>query len=103
MTQSNYSLETVKTFFVEKFRNISAETLGWIAVIILHSATIPSLLAVMAGLTDRLPGVDLVLLVWSGLALLFVKAAVQKDMLNIVTIGFGFIVQAVLMALIFFK
>jgi hypothetical protein len=77
--------------------------LGWIAVIILHSATIPSLLAVMAGLTDRLPGVDLVLLVWGGLALLFVKASVQKDMLNIVTIGFGFIVQAVLMALIFFK
>ena len=75
----------------------------WIAVIILHSATIPSLLAVMAGLTDRLPGVDLVLLVWGGLALLFVKASVQKDMLNIVTIGFGFIVQAVLMALIFFK
>ena len=103
MTESNYSLESVKTFFAEKFRNISAETLGWIAVIILHSATIPSLLAVMAGLTDRLPGVDLVLLVWGGLALLFVKAAVQKDMLNIVTIGFGFIVQAVLMALIFFK
>jgi len=34
---------------------------------------------------------------------LFVKAAVQKDMLNVVTIGFGFIVQAALMALIFFK
>lgn len=103
MIESNYSLEAIKIFFAEKFRNISAETLGWIAVIILHSATIPSLLAVMAGLTDRLPGVDLVLLVWGGLALLFVKASVQKDMLNIVTIGFGFIVQAVLMALIFFK
>jgi hypothetical protein len=41
--------------------------------------------------------------VWAGLALLFIKAAVQKDMLNVVTIGFGFIVQAVMMALIFFK
>ena len=69
----------------------------------LHASTIPSLLAVMSGLTDRLPGVDLVLLVWTGLALMFVKAAVQKDMLNIITIGFGFIVQAVMMALIFFK
>jgi hypothetical protein len=57
----------------------------------------------MAGLTDRLPGVDLVLLVWTGLTLLFVKAAVQKDMLNVVTIGVGFIFQAILMALIFFK
>jgi hypothetical protein len=44
-----------------------------------------------------------VLLVWTGLTLLFVKAAVQKDMLNLVTIGFGFVIQATLMALIFFK
>jgi hypothetical protein len=73
------------------------------AAIVLHAATVPSLLAVMSGLTDRMPGVDLVLLVWTGLTLLFIKASVQKDMLNIVTIGVGFIVQAVLMALIFFK
>jgi hypothetical protein len=58
---------------------------------------------VMAGLTDRLPSVDLVLLVWTGLTLLFVKAAVQKDILNLVTIGFGFIIQAVMLSLIFFK
>jgi hypothetical protein len=99
----NFDLETFKTFVQTKFSVISAETFGWLAVVVLHAATIPSLLAVMAGLTDRLPGVDLVLLVWTGLALLFVKAAVQKDMLNVVTIGFGFIVQAVMMALIFFK
>lgn len=82
---------------------ISAETFGWLAVILLQASTIPSLLAVMSGLTDRLPGVDLVLLVWAGLSLLFIKATVQKDMLNIVTIGIGFMIQAVLMALIFFK
>lgn len=103
MFENKFSLDGIKMFFAEKFRNISAETLGWIAVMVLHAATVPSLLAVMAGLTDRLPGVDLVLLVWGGLSLLFVKAAVQKDMLNLITIGFGFIVQAVMMALIFFK
>lgn len=97
------TLNSIQNFVTKKFSHISAETLGWIAVIVLHAATMPSLLAVMAGLTDRLPGVDLVLLVWTGLALLFVKAAVQKDMLNLVTIGFGFIVQAVMIALIFFK
>jgi len=57
----------------------------------------------MSGLTDSLPPVDLVLLVWTGLVLMFIKAAVQKDMLNLVTIGIGFIVQAMMMALIFFK
>ena len=98
-----FDLQKMKSFVVEKFSHISAETLGWIAVIVLHASTIPSLLAVMAGLTDRLPGVDLVLLVWTGLTLLFIKAAVQKDLLNLVTIGLGFIVQAVMMALIFFK
>lgn len=96
-------LNQVKTFVQTKISVISAETFGWLSVIMLHSATVPSLLAVMAGLTDKLPGVDMVLLVWSGLTLLFVKATIQKDMLNIVTIGLGFIIQAVLLALIFFK
>lgn len=103
MKDFNFDIKVVKEFVQNKFSHISAETLGWMAVIILHSSTIPSLLAVMSGLTDRLPGVDLVLLVWTGLTLLFVRAAVQRDMLNIVTIGFGFIIQATLMALIFFK
>jgi hypothetical protein len=98
-----FDLSEMKNYIGNKFSHISAETLGWLAVLVLHSAAIPSLLAVMAGLTDRLPGVDLVLLVWAGLSLLFLKAAVQKDMLNLITIGFGFIVQATLMALIFFK
>jgi hypothetical protein len=40
---------------------------------------------------------------WAGLSLLFARAVVQKDMLNIVTIGLGFIVQAVIMAMILFK
>jgi len=99
----NFDLVKFKDFIQNKVSHISAETFGWLAAVILHASTIPSLLAVMAGLTDRLPGVDLVLLVWAGLTLLFVKAAVQKDMLNVVTIGVGFIVQAVMMALIFFK
>ena len=101
--EDTFTIQSIKAFISEKFSHISAETLGWIAVIVLHAATVPSLLAVMAGLTDRLPGVDLVLLVWAGLSLLFIKAAVQKDMLNLVTIGLGFIIQAVMMALIFFK
>ena len=98
-----HNLNELKELVGTTISKVSAETFGWLAIVVFHSATIPSLLAVMAGLTDRTPGVDVVLLVWTGLALLFVKAAVQKDMLNVVTIGFGFLVQAVLLALIFFK
>ncbi len=97
------NLVEFKAFVAEKISHISAETFGWMSAIILHAATIPSLLAVMSGLTDRLPAVDLVLLIWAGLTAMFVRAAVQKDMLNVTTIGIGFIVQSVMMALIFFK
>lgn len=57
----------------------------------------------MTGLSDRTPSLDLVLFMWGGLVLLFLRAVVLKDMLNIITIGFGFIVQAVLMSLLLFR
>jgi hypothetical protein len=98
-----FNIKIVRDSLKEYFSKLSAESLEWAAILVLHSATIPSLLAVMAGITDKLPAVDLVLMVWLGLALLFAKAAVRKDMFNIVTIGFGYLLQAVMLALIFFK
>lgn len=83
--------------------HISAETAGWVAVVLLHLATVPTLIAVLTGLTEKMPPVDMVLFSWLGLFLFFIKATIQKDLLNIVTIGFGFFVQAGLMALIIFK
>lgn len=102
---------SVKDFDVKKLLDwlqahmvpLSAETLGWLAVILIHSATIPTLLAVLTGLSDRMPTVDLVLLVWAGLTALFAQACVQRNMLQIITISAGFIVQSSLMALIFFR
>jgi len=40
---------------------------------------------------------------WAGLVLLFFRAVVLRDMLNTITIGLGFITQAVIMAMILFK
>lgn len=99
----NIILVAIRKFFADHFGKISAETLGWLAGIIIHAATIPTLLALMTGLSDRTPSLDLVLFMWGGLVLLFLRAVVLKDMLNIITIGFGFIVQAVLMALLLFR
>ena len=99
----NAHVQTAVDFVKVKLSHITAETLGWLAAVALHSATIPTLLAVMAGLTDKMPSADIILLVWGGLSLLYAKAIVQRDILNIVTIGTGFIVQASLMVLIFFK
>ena len=110
------NIETVKTtvrdFFdlnlwvkniKEQAPHISAETMGWVAVILMHLATIPTMLAVLTGLTEKMPPVDLVLFCWAGLFCFFIKAAIQKDMLTVVTIGLGFMIQAMFMALIFFK
>ena len=83
--------------------HVSAETMGWIAVILLHLATIPTELAVLTGLTEKMPPVDMVLFSWAGLFCFFLKATIQKDLLNIVTIGLGFFVQAGMLALIVFK
>lgn len=95
--------QNVVEFFSAHFGKISAETMGWLAAIALHAATIPTLLALLTGLTDTTPSVDVVLFMWLGLVLLFGRAVILKDLLNIVTIGLGFVVQAVLMALILFK
>jgi hypothetical protein len=100
-------IDTVKNSFKEfintHLTKISAETLGWIAGIVLHAATIPTLLTIITGISDRTPSLDVVMLLWGGLVLLFFKSVILKDMLNIITIGMGFIIQAVLMAFILFK
>jgi len=101
----NWALNIValRTFLSDSLAKISADTLGWLSAIVLHAATVPTLLALLSGLSDHTPSLDVVLFLWAGLALLFLRAIVLKDVLNIITIGTGFIVQAVLMALILFK
>jgi len=99
----NNSVLSISASIKEHLVTVSAETLGWVAVILIHLSTIPTLIAIMTGLTEKTPPVDLVLATWAGLFLFFVKAAISKDLLNIVTIGLGFVIQAALMALILFK
>ena len=95
--------ERVRIFLVVQLSKITADTMGWLAAILIHASTIPTLLAVMQGLSDHTPSLDVVLFMWTGLLLMFVRAVVLKDALNILTIGLGFIIQAVLMASILFK
>lgn len=97
------NIVAVRTFLTNSLAKISADTLGWLAAIVLHAATIPTLLALLSGLSDHTPSLDVVLFLWAGLTLLFLRAIVLKDVLNIITVGTGFIVQAALMALILFK
>lgn len=99
----DFNFEKFRVSIQNKLAPVSAEALGWIAIIVLNAVFIPTLLALLMGLSDKVPSVDNVLLTWVGLMLLFGKAAIQNDKLNMVTIMLGFFVQAALMVLIFFK
>lgn len=98
-----FSLDAWVKTIKDQAAHVSAETMGWAAVILLHLATIPTMVAILTGLTEKMPPVDMVLFSWVGLLCFFIKAVIQKDLLNIVTIGLGFFVQASLLALIVFK
>lgn len=93
----------LKKFFLDRIKNLTADTLGWLAAIVLHLATLPQLLALISGLTDKTPDLEIVLFVWAGLSLLWARSILLQNRLNIITIGTGFIVQAVLMAIIMFR
>jgi hypothetical protein len=82
---------------------LTANTLLWIAVVLMHSATLPSLMAVLWAWTDKMPQLDMVLLIWTGLAAMFVQSLVARNTLITITVSVGFMIQAGLMALIFFR
>ena len=90
-------------FLRDHLGRVSSHSLGWVTIILLHFAAIPTLLAVLLGQSDRLPPVDLMLFLWSALITLFFKAMIEKNFLYISTICLGFVAQTVIMSLILFK
>jgi hypothetical protein len=96
-------LVLIRKLFLSHLKKLTADTLGWLAAIVLHCATIPSLLALITGLSDKTPTMDIIMFIYMGLILLFAKAILLRDQLNIITIGSGFIAQAAMMAFILFK
>lgn len=96
-------VDVVWTFLKEHLGHISAHTLGWITIVLMHFATIPTLIAVLLAQSDKLPPVDLMIFVWAALTTLFFKSLIEKNFLYIATICMGFLAQTVLMGLILFK
>jgi hypothetical protein len=90
-------------FIKDHLGHISAHTLGWITIILLHFASIPTLIAVLLAQSDKLPPVDLMIFVWAALTTLFFKSLIEKNFLYLATICMGFLAQTVLMGLILFK
>lgn len=90
-------------FIAQHLVNVSAHALGWIALVMLHCSSIPTLWAVIVGQSDKLPNIDLMIFIWSALTTMFIKAILEKDRLYVTTIAIGFVIQTLLMGLILFK
>lgn len=93
----------VYMFLQDHLGRISAHTLGWITIILLHFASIPTLIAVLMAQSDKLPPVDLMVFVWAGLLTFFFKSLIERNFLYIATICLGFAAQTLIMGLILFK
>jgi len=103
-------MEKIKTFFAKlwqdikaSIRQVSIDGINWTALIALHCITIPSFSGLMLHLTDATPPIDMLLILWGAMALFYIKAILEKNVVSLIIIGLGFIMQSVLMALIFFK
>lgn len=97
------SVVFVFKFAKDHLGHVSAHTLGWLTIILLHLSSIPTLVSVLMAQSDKLPPVDLMVFVWSALITLFFKALIEKNFLYIATICLGFAAQTVIMSLILFK
>jgi uncharacterized protein with PQ loop repeat len=80
-----------------------SEFAGWIGMLLIHGATLPTTLSVILGYSTTLPPASMVLLVWTGLFLFLIRAVAQNDKLYIVSNAIGFFFNSVLLALIVFK
>lgn len=80
-----------------------SELAGWIGMVLIHSATLPTTLGIILGYSNNIPPVSMVLLVWSGLFLFLIRAIGNNDKLYIISNAVGFFFNTVLLALIVFK
>lgn len=100
---NNFVVSAVVNFFRNHLGNISARTLGLLAIVLAHFSSIPTLMAVLLGQSDKLPPVDLMLFVWASLVAVFFKSLIERNSLYVAAIAIGFAAQTVIMSLILFK
>ena len=86
-------------FVYEKF----GELCGWLGLIMIHAATLPTTYAVIKGESANLPPLSMVLMVWGGLLLFFIRSTIVRDRLYLFSNGIGFFFQSVLLAMIVLK
>lgn len=76
---------------------------GWIGMVLIQCATVPTTIKILYGTTERIPPMDMVLLVWAGLFLFLVRSIINRDALYIVSNSTGIFFQSLLLIVILIK
>lgn len=95
-----------KEYFMNAYAWIVAkfgEVCGWFGLILIHGSTLPSTYLAIKGEATVLPPLSMVILVWSGLLLFFIRSAITKDKLYMISNGVGFFLQSIMLALLVLK
>jgi hypothetical protein len=74
--------------------------LGWIGMILMQIATVPTIVNILQGTITALPPLDMVLLIWSGLLSFLIRSILNKEWLYAMSNSIGFINQSILLTLI---
>ena len=77
-----------------------AELGGWIGMILIHGATLPTSISLIMGRSTKLPPLDMVIMVWIGLALFFIRALARVDFLYLTSNLIGFVLNTILLSII---
>lgn len=80
-----------------------AELGGYAGMIALQGATLPTLIPTLLGYNTTLPPLSMVLLVWIGLILYFIRALVRFDFLYLISNGIGIVLNFLLLVIIVFR
>lgn len=88
---------------LEYISTISERVLSVSAIVILHCIFVPTLLAFLNSLSDKLPSLDSVLLVTIALTIMTLHAIVKNDRLLIITHMIGFITNLVILSMVVFR
>lgn len=75
---------------------------GYVGIILIQGATLPSLIGVALDTSHELPPLNMVLMVWLGLGLFLARSIYNRQILYIVSEGVGIILQTILLAIIVF-
>ena len=78
----------------------SAEVGGYLGMACIHGATLPTSIGILMGWTHHMPPLSMVLFVWIGLILFFIRALVRFDWLYLISNGIGLIANTLLLVLI---